>query len=230
MNPLPPIEFSISGDLTTVVLRLLLAAVLSGIVGWERERLRKPAGFRTHILVGIGSALAMLTSLYVPEIYPRFNVDPARIAAQVVVGIGFLGAGTILHSKEGWVSGLTTAASLWVVAMLGLAVGIGFYSAALVAWLLVMVALYFLNRFDEHIERHLYHSVQISGRFRTHFAEDVKDALRSYNVVILKSEFIIHPPNDRWLLLQFKPIRVAQCQPLLDRLQKVKGVEEVLFD
>ncbi len=213
-----------------VFVRLLLAAVLSGIVGWERERLRKPAGFRTHILVGLGSALVMLTSLYVPSLYPRFNVDPARIAAQVVVGIGFLGAGTILHSKEGWVSGLTTAASLWVVAGMGLAVGIGFYEAALTAWVLVIVALYFLNRIDDYIERHLYHSVQISGRFRTHLAEDVKDRLREAGVVILKSEFVHPVAHATWLVVHFKPIPVREGRGLLDRLRKVKGVQEVLFD
>lgn len=230
MSPFPPVDLNISGDFVMVVLRLLLAAVLSGIVGWERERLRKPAGFRTHILVGLGSALIMLTSLYVAELYPRFNVDPGRIAAQVVVGIGFLGAGTILHSKEGWVSGLTTAASLWVVAGVGLAIGIGFFSAALVAWALVMISLYFLNRIDDYIERHLYHSVQLSGRFRTHLAEGVKDILREGGVKIVKSEFVSQPANPTWLVIHFKPIRVKEGRELLDRLRKLKGVNEVLFD
>lgn len=226
----PPIDFAISSEYGTVFIRLLLAAVLSGIVGWERERLRKPAGFRTHILVGIGSALVMLVSLYVPEVYPRFNVDPARIAAQVVVGIGFLGAGTILHSKEGWVSGLTTAASLWVVAGVGLAVGIGFYSAAVIAWALVIVSLYFLNRIDDYIERHLYHSVQISARFHTHLAEEVKDRLRDAGVVILKTEYVNQVPQGTWFVVHFKPIKVHESRGLLDRLRKVKGVQEVLFD
>jgi putative Mg2+ transporter-C (MgtC) family protein len=229
MNPVPA-DLPVSSDMAAVFFRLLLAAVLSGIVGWERERLRKPAGFRTHILVGIGSALVMLTSLRVPEIYPRFNVDPARIAAQVVVGIGFLGAGTILHSKEGWVSGLTTAASLWVVAGVGLAVGIGFYSAAITAWALVIVALYFLNRIDDYIERHLYHSVQVSGRFRTHLAEEVKDRLREAGVVILKSEFVTQAPQGTWLVVHFKPIKVREGRGLLDRLRRVRGVQDVLFD
>jgi hypothetical protein len=154
-TPIPP-ELQAHFGPATVVSRLLLAAVLSGVVGWERERLRKPAGFRTHILVGVGSCLIMLVSLYVPVVCPWTNVDPGRIAAQVVVGIGFLGAGTILHNRSGVVSGLTTAASLWVVAGLGLAVGIGFHLAAVVAGVLVMVVLLALNHFDDYIEQNLY--------------------------------------------------------------------------
>lgn len=229
MNGLP-VEPIAAPDYATVFVRLLLAAVLSGIVGWERERLRKPAGFRTHILVGIGSTLVMLTSLYVPALFPRFNVDPGRIAAQVVVGIGFLGAGTILHSREGWVSGLTTAASLWVVAGVGLAVGIGFYPAAIAAWALVIVALYFLNRIDDYIEHHLYHTVRITGRLRTHLAEDVKEQLRAAGVVILKTEYSTPGPQGTWLVVHFKPVHVKESRPILDRLRRVKGVREVLFD
>src|SRR5262245_1430154 len=108
-------------ELSTIALRLVLAVLLSGVVGWVRELLAKPAGFRTHILVGIGSALVMLVSIFMVDLYPDLKtVDPTRIAAQVVVGIGFLGAGTILRSREGIVSGLTTAASLWVVSGIGL--------------------------------------------------------------------------------------------------------------
>ena len=129
-----------------MVLRLLLAAVLGGIVGMERGSGDRPAGFRTHILVCAGSALIMLVSMYgfdgfdkVPFEYPK-NRDSARIAAQVVSGIGFLGAGTILH--EGiTVRGLTTAASLWAVACLGIAAGGGYYAVALAGMVFIFITL-----------------------------------------------------------------------------------------
>ena len=107
-----------------MVTRLLLTLVLSGLIGLERQVHRRDAGLRTHILVALGSCLIMLTSLYVFDIYKdQVALDPVRIAAGVVTGIGFLGAGTIIRESDG-VRGLTTAASLWVVAGIGLAVGV----------------------------------------------------------------------------------------------------------
>lgn len=134
-------------------LRLLAACVLAGAIGYEREfASHKPAGFRTHILVGLGAALVMMTSEYAMRMFPAVNVDPTRIGAQVVSGIGFLGAGAILRSGF-TVKGLTTAASLWAVACVGLACGIGFYSGALLATALVLTVLTLLKLFEEKLER-----------------------------------------------------------------------------
>jgi len=125
--------------------RLLLTLLLSGLIGLERQVHRRNAGLRTHILVALGSCLIMLTSLYVFDIYKdKVSLDPARIAAGVITGIGFLGAGTIIRDPEG-VRGLTTAASLWVVAGIGLAVGTGFNKIAVIATVLVLVVLHFLR-------------------------------------------------------------------------------------
>ena len=133
-----------------VYVRLLLALVLSGLVGLERQVHRRTAGFRTHILVSLGSCLIMLTSMYVFDIYKNIaQLDPSRIAAGVITGIGFLGAGAILREKGGdGIKGLTTAASLWVVAAIGLAVGCGFYKAAVFTTLLTLVVLLFLRRIE----------------------------------------------------------------------------------
>lgn len=127
--------------------KLSLAAVFSGIIGYEREHSHRPAGFRTHILVSVGSALVMITSAYIFEMYKlEANIDPARLGAQVISGIGFLGAGTIL--REGFsVKGLTTAASLWAVSCVGLAVGSGFYEGALVATIVIYITLNLLKKF-----------------------------------------------------------------------------------
>ncbi|MFH1782830.1 MAG: MgtC/SapB family protein [Candidatus Omnitrophota bacterium] len=130
-----------------IIVRLIAASVLGGLVGFEREKHnRKIAGFRTHILVCVSSALIMLTSLYVYEIYKDSGgVDPSRIASSVLTGIGFLGAGTIIRSSSS-VTGLTTAASLWTVSGIGLAVGCGFYSAGVVTTIISLVVLYFLRK------------------------------------------------------------------------------------
>ncbi len=131
-----------------IIIRLVLSIILSGLIGFERQLHRRNAGLRTHILVSLGSCLIMLTSLYVFDIYKEISkADPARIAAGVITGIGFLGAGTIIHEREG-VRGLTTAASLWVVAGIGLATGCGFLNASVYATVLALVVLFFLRYFE----------------------------------------------------------------------------------
>ncbi len=136
----------------TITLRLIMAAVLGGLIGLERESLNKAAGFRTHTLVCVGSCLIMLISI---EMYTRIGqqqiADPARLAAQVVSGIGFLGAGTIMRSGLG-VKGLTTAATLWVVAGIGLAVGAGSYLSAVVTTGIVFLVLVYLTRIEAIIK------------------------------------------------------------------------------
>jgi len=131
-------------------LRLLLAAMFGGIVGFERETHDRPAGLRTHMLVCVGSALLMVVSITVAAAFwDNGPADPARIAAQVVSGIGFLGAGTIL--REGaTIRGLTTAASLWVVAALGLAAGAGLYVAAGIATVGTVATLSLLSRVENY--------------------------------------------------------------------------------
>lgn len=135
-----------------LLLRLVLACVFGGIIGYERQSRRKSAGLRTNVLVCLGACLIMILS---QEIYQhvegKTNADPARLAAQVVSGIGFLGAGAIM--KEGLtVTGLTTAACLWVVAGVGLAVGGGFYSGAFITTALVFVTLGVLSRLDNWVD------------------------------------------------------------------------------
>ena len=128
-----------------IYLRLILTVFLSGLIGLERQIHRRSAGLRTHILVSLGSCLIMLTSLFVFDIYNgKAAIDPARIAAGVITGIGFLGAGAIIRDREN-VKGLTTAASLWLVAAIGLAVGVGFYTASIAATALALIVLLFLR-------------------------------------------------------------------------------------
>jgi len=142
-----------------MIVRLLLTLVLSGLIGLERQVHRRDAGLRTHILVSLGSCLIMLTSLYVFDIYKHeVALDPVRIAAGVVTGIGFLGAGTIIRESDG-VRGLTTAASLWVVAGIGLAVGVGFNKIAVYTTILVLVVLHFLRYAEAPLAREEKHGL-----------------------------------------------------------------------
>jgi putative Mg2+ transporter-C (MgtC) family protein len=131
--PLIPLELHLQ-----MMLRLIVAVVLGACVGYERERAGKPAGVRTHGMVSLGAALFAVVSVHGFE----GGVDPARVAAQVVTGIGFLGAGAILHQRGG-VHGLTTAASLWVTAAIGLAVGVGMVVMSVETAVLVVLLLHF---------------------------------------------------------------------------------------
>lgn len=138
-------------NLLRMALEILMACILGGLIGVERESLKRPAGFRTHILVCVGATLAMQTNIHLTAAYlGQVPIDPSRIAAQVVSGIGFLGAGTII--KEGaTVKGLTTAATLWTVACIGLAIGAGFYWGAAAATLAVMSTLTLFYKVEKRI-------------------------------------------------------------------------------
>ena len=144
MFNLPDVFYDI--NIVSVSVRLVLAVIIGGIIGLERGANNHAAGFRTHILVCVGAALVMVTNEYICQ----FNelADPARLGAQVITGVGFLGAGTIMVTGRNKVKGLTTAAGLWASACLGLAIGIGFYEGALVAAILIFVSLALLPKVE----------------------------------------------------------------------------------
>src|SRR5215470_9008468 len=132
----------------SIPIKLILAALLGGIIGLERQIRDKPAGLRTNILICVGSTLFMSISTKVAQI---LGGDPTRMAAQIISGIGFLGAGAVLHS-HGFVMGLTTAATIWVVAGVGMAIGSGMYLVALFATVMSLVTLYFLSFIEDKIQ------------------------------------------------------------------------------
>lgn len=131
----------------SAVFRIVLAAIMGGCIGFERGQHGRAAGLRTHILVCIGAALSVLCGLYA-ALAMGFSNDPMRVSAQVISGIGFLGAGTILTRNGSQVTGLTTAAGLWTTACIGITVGLGFYGAATAAFLIVMVSITILTRLE----------------------------------------------------------------------------------
>ncbi|MDR3020151.1 MAG: MgtC/SapB family protein [Treponema sp.] len=134
-----------------IVIRLCLGFLAGGIIGFERSSRRQVAGLRTHILIALGATCLTLLSIWIPQNYfDMKNGDPGRIAAQVVSGIGFLGAGAIIRLGND-VKGLTTAASLWLVAAIGMAIGAGMYIAALTGEILALITLITLNRVERKI-------------------------------------------------------------------------------
>ncbi len=137
-----------------IIVKIVLAVILSGVIGAERFLRHKGAGLRTHILIGVGSTLLVLTSYYVSDIHSyAHQADPTRIIAAIVTGVGFLCAGTIIRSGDNVVSGLTTSASMWVVSCIGMAVGAGYYTAAFIATFIVFWVLYGLRSIEKKLEK-----------------------------------------------------------------------------
>ena len=171
-------------DDVTVVQRLLLIALLAGAIGFERERHGRAAGFRTHILVGVGSCLVMLTGLHLMEsLAGRTSFDPTRMAAQVISGIGFLGAGTILRFRAS-VRGLTTAASLWAVGGIGLAVGAGFPLGAAGATLIVLMTLFGFSHLERAMRRDVYRTLVVETKASGEDLAAIRKVLADYEVEI----------------------------------------------
>lgn len=141
------ILFSTPLQFQTILFRLLLSTILSGIIGFERGFRGRAAGLRTHILVGIGATLIVMTGIYGVDSL-GYVADPMRMAAQVISGIGFLGAGTILIRGKTMVTGLTTAAGLWATAGIGIAVGVGFYAAAAITSIISLFTFICLTTFE----------------------------------------------------------------------------------
>ena len=146
------LDFLRGMDILSVTVRLALALVCSGMIGIERADKRRPAGFRTHILICLGAAIAAMTSVHL-FVTMNYYLDVARMGAGVVSGIGFIGAGTIMVTRRRRVKGLTTAAGLWVVAIVGLCCGFGFYEGAVYTTILVLVAEVFFSKLEYRLLR-----------------------------------------------------------------------------
>src|SRR5919197_805784 len=160
----------------SIPLKLLLAALLGGIIGIEREIRDKPAGLRTNILICVGSTLFMSISTKAAQM---LGGDPTRIAAQIISGIGFLGAGAVLHS-HGFVMGLTTAATIWVVAVVGMALGSGMYLVAVFATAMSLITLYLLSFVEDKIQGRKSYGYNL-------VVTDLNQALASINRILQES-------------------------------------------
>jgi putative Mg2+ transporter-C (MgtC) family protein len=215
-----------------ILFRLVLAAVLSGVIGFEREYHGRAAGFRTHILLCVGSTLVMLTSMHIFDVYSsRMAVDPARIAAGVITGIGFLGAGTIMHSRSS-VRGLTTAASLWVVAGLGLAVGSGLYFGAAVTAVITIITLFLFSRLEHiMIRKDWYRTMYIEVREGTDRLKAIRQALTPFGVEITDFEADRTEDGSNMILrLGLKLQNTRRADQILSDIGNVDGVKYVKWE
>lgn len=214
-----------------IALRLFLSALLGSAIGLERERLDWAAGLRTHMLVSVGATVFMLVSAYgFADILGHSNVvlDPSRIAAQVVSGIGFLGAGTIIFTRE-VVRGLTTAASLWTVAAIGLSVGGGLYVAAASATVLVLLILIGVKP----IERRLFANkrplvLRLLVNAREVSLLDIESAilqsdLHLQNIMILPQDSV----GKQKIELTVQRTKNEELLPLIDKLRGLAGINEI---
>lgn len=210
-----------------IILRLVLSTILGGAIGFEREVGNRPAGLRTHILVSIGAALIMLLSKY------GFgnDADPGRLAAQVVSGIGFLGAGTILRTGN-TVQGLTTAASLWVCAGIGLAVGAGFYLGGIATTILVLLSLVILGNIENSILIRKKRRIKIVARERVGLIGDIGTFFGKNNLIIKKVD--INPLDENsdnveiGFLLDIKSDE--KLENIMDIMYNIEGIEKITLD
>jgi len=211
-----------------IIIRLVIAFILGGLVGLEREIHGRAAGLRTHILVCVGSALIMMTSLHLFYMYHDVaKIDPGRIAAGLITGIGFLGAGAIMRFRAS-VRGLTTAASLWAVAGIGLAVGSGFYLGAYVGATLILFTLFFLTRFEAALVRKDWYKVlSLDTKGHAQQLRDIRSILSNYKAEIKDFEVEKRPgSNNVTMQLSLKLLTDRQDDQILTDVMRIKGVEK----
>lgn len=219
-----------------ILIRLAVAALLGSIIGSERQKHEWAAGLRTHMLVCIGSTLIMIVSAYgfsgvVGQ--KGIELDPSRVAAQVVSGIGFLGAGTILFLRGEVVRGLTTAAGLWTVAAIGLAVGGGLYFAAGATTAIAFIVLAILKPLENRFfNKNKFNGLTMVLERKMVSLEHIEDTLKTHGLKYSKislSPSLEEDLDEIKIVLQKNPVTKANSLVIIEDLRKIKGVREVNF-
>lgn len=210
----------------SIVVRLTLATICAGILGAERGRKKRPAGFRTHILVCIGATMIMITSQYMNDVL-HLEGDASRMGAQVISGIGFLGAGTIIVVGRNQVKGLTTAAGLWACACMGLAIGIGFYEGAIISCIFLFGVVTGLHKLDLYSRTHS-RVLDVYAELRdiagvTNFINTVKaDGTKISNIEVKKSNEL-----DRHVIGLTMTLTLAEKCDHGEYLLKLHSIENI---
>jgi putative Mg2+ transporter-C (MgtC) family protein len=213
-----------------MVLRLLLGAFLGGVIGYERYTHGRPAGFRTHLIVCMASVLIMIVSLdfhYLTRNYPEYvRIDPSRIAAGAITGIGFVGAGVII--KTGFtVQGLTTAACLWIVSAIGLAVGSGFYLPGMIATFITVTALWFLRTVERKIEKVSYRYVYITSDGDDK-EKEIEETLKEARADVVNIDYEYdRPANIYHYTFMISVDDRSDLRGLLGRLGAIRGIDKI---
>ncbi len=214
-------------DVTTVsvLFRLFIAVVCGGVIGIEREHKRRPAGFRTHILICLGASMTTLTSQF---LFYDLNLytDIGRLGAQVVAGIGFIGAGAIIVTKRRQVKGLTTAAGLWTCAIIGLAIGAGYYEAAVIATFVIVVAEIFFVKFEYWV---LVNSRNLNIYVEYEDNENLDNVIRlikGYRIVIIDLE-ITKSGNNSCAIFQLQLPKKISHDKIMTAISSAEGIVSV---
>ncbi len=221
-------------EITTfnVIFRIIVSLILGGVIGIEREKHKQLAGFRTHILICVSSTLLMLLSIYIPQAYSSMGAsDPGRIAAQVISGIGFIGAGAILKIGAN-VRGLTTAATIWSVAAVGLAVGSGMYLAACTGTVIILFVLTVLDKIEkEFFPAQFLKYMHITFRDITAQTERVLDIIRSYKIKVKDFDITQSPQRNTTKMKVFIQVKAdTDFKRLYGDLEKIKGIVNIRLD
>ena len=219
-------KITVTGELTVaaIIFRIFVSLCIGGILGAERGIKNRPAGFMTYVLVSVGATIYMLTNQYITTVIP--GSAPTRFGAQVISGIGFLGAGTIIVTRQNEIRGLTTAAGLWVTASLGLAVGTGFYSGAFIGILFTVL----LKKIDVYIKQHarsmeiyIEHNIEFSFRNLVDYIEK-----RGFDVFEMQRSKIKTLDKDLGVLIfSLDLVKKVNHQEVLNHLNEIEGIEYV---
>lgn len=218
-----------------ILLRLFIAAIISGIVGFDREYKNRPAGIRTHILVCTGATIIALIQRQIgfdaldaatshPELQHVIRSDEARLIAQVVSGVGFLGAGTIIVTKE-YVKGLTTAASLWVVASIGLALGMGYYEIAGMGFVIIMVVLSLLNKI---VKIPSLKKIEVSFVHRFPTKEFLKQYFEENKINIREVNFEVQVHDDRQIYTHVYTIELPKGHSYPEIVEELSAYKNIV--
>jgi len=222
------IAFSTEINYETAALRLLVSFVAGMLVGIERQSHNQPAGLTTHILLSIGSTMAMLLSIYIPQEYTGFlNGDPGRIAAQVVTGIGFLGAGAILRFGVN-VRGLTTAASIWAMAIIGLSIGAGLFKISALATGIILFSLTIMDLMEKFFfQDKIFKKIQVTLRRDTVAVEDIYEIFKGFKIRVSTTDILKtnEGPTITYVFYVYLPVKL-NTYLLAEKLGNTEGVTE----
>ena len=210
-----------------VVTRLLVVTLLAGLVGYERERHGRAAGLRTHLLVGVGSCLMMLTAIDMMDRFAgRVQIDPTRMASQVISGIGFLGAGTILRFRAS-IRGLTTAASIWTVAGIGLAVGAGFLFGAVATTVIVLIALFGFGAIERRMRKDWYKTLVVEKAGTAQDLARIREVLALHHAEIRDVDIRPSAESRSIVEMSLKLLSERDEEPIGSELTKLPGTHRV---
>lgn len=216
-------------DMLGMIVRVLLALICGGAIGWERTEERRPAGFRTHILICLGAAMTTATSQYL-YIVMHYPISVSRMGAQVIAGVSFIGAGAIMMTKWRRVRGLTTAAGLWVVAIVGLCCGTAFYEGAVYATILVLVAEVFFSKLEYRLLRETKEVAVYTEYASSSCLEDIIARCHTLGVKIVDVEITKKEDESgrSCALLALLSRQGAGKEDILRELSEIEGVDTVV--